>query len=139
MSNMSENKTLAQFVQENRDKFGLSALGLSRKANLPLEFLERVEAGEELFLSTTARQKLAKALKCSLDEIKSLEKSFDSHFVSEEFISQYKERILNGEEDLICPKCGAKLISVVDTMYDLEDNIVFVPKARCEKCVFQIK
>lgn len=135
---MSE-KTLAQFVQQTREDLGLSAKGLAKKCNLDLAVIERIEAGEELFLPTTIRQNLAKGLKCSLDEIKELEKDFESRFEAEEVINSLKERILAGETDLICPKCHSGLIVRIEKMYDLEDNLVLHPKARCAKCVFQIK
>lgn len=134
-----EKTSLAQFVQQNREKLGLSTSGLAKKCHLELTLLEKIEAGEELFLPTTIRQNLAKGLKCSLDEIKELEKDFKTKFASDEFISVLKERILNKEKDLICPKCGSLLITRVAQMYDLEDNLMLHPKARCSKCVFQIK
>ena len=132
-------KSLAQFVQQKRDSLGLSPIGLAKKSHLDLKIIERIEAGEELFLPTTVRQSLAKGLKCSLDEIKSLEKDFETKFSEEDVIRSLKERILNGEKDLICPKCSSALIVRIAKMYDLEDNLVLHPKARCSKCVFQIK
>jgi len=135
---MSE-KTLAQFVQITRDNLGLSAKGLAKKCNIELVLIERIEAGEELFLPTTVRQNLAKGLKCSLDEIKELEKDFENNFVSEDIINELKERILAQRKDLTCPKCHSALIVRIAKMYDLEDNLMLHPKARCSKCVFQIK
>jgi len=132
-------KTLAQFVQQTRDNLGLSAKGLAKKCNLDLVLIEKIEAGEELFLPTTIRQNLAKGLKCSLNEIKELEKDFENNFIAEDIINNLKERILAGEKDLICPKCNSTLITRIEKMYDLEDNLMFHPKARCSKCVFQIK
>lgn len=131
--------SLAQFVQIKREKLGLSASGLAKKCHLDLNLIEQIEAGQELFLPTTVRQSLAKGLKCSLDEIKALEKDFENRFVDEEIIEDLKQRILNGENDLHCPKCKSPLITRVAKMYDLEDNLMLHPKARCSKCVFQIK
>lgn len=134
-----EEKTLAQFVQQQREKLGITAGALAKKCHLSLDLVEKIEAGEELFLPTTVRQSLAKGLKCSLDEIKELEKDFETKLVSDEFVSVLKERILNGDQNMICPKCGAVLITRIAQMYDLEDNLMLHPKARCSKCVFQIK
>lgn len=131
--------SLAQFVQQKREKLGLSASGLAKKCHLDLVLIEQIEAGQELFLPTTVRQSLAKGLKCSLDEIKELEKDFETRFVSEDTIEDLKQQILNGEKDLLCPKCKSPLITRVAKMYDLEDNLMLHPKARCSKCVFQIK
>ncbi len=131
-------KTLAQFVQEKRDNLGLSVKGLAMKSNLDVNLIEDIEAGKELFLAVTVRQNLAKGLKCHPDEIRRLEKDFRNDFVSQQIIDSLKELILNGAGGLKCPKCGASLITKVEKMYDLEDNLVLHPKAHCSKCVFQI-
>jgi len=131
-------KTLAQFVQQKRDKLGFSPLGLARKCNLDLKIIEEIEAGKELFLSVTVRQNLAKGLKCNPDEIKELEKDFSVNFVSQEVIESLKELILNGAGGLVCPKCDALLVTRIAKLYDLEDNLMLHPKAHCSKCVFQI-
>lgn len=134
-----EKKTLAQFIQQKREDLGLSTGGLAKKCNVELTLLEQIEAGQELFLPTTIRQNLSKGLKCSPSELKKLEKKFENGFVTEEIIDDLKQKILAGEENLICPKCNSKLITRIAKMYDLEDNLMLHPKARCSKCVFQIK
>ena len=131
-------KTLAQFVQQQRDNLGLSPKGLAMKSGLELTLIEDIEAGKELFLSVTVRQNLAKGLKCHPEEIRRLEKDFQNDFVSLQIIDSLKELILNGAGGLKCPKCDAPLITKVEKMYDLEDNLVLHPKAHCSKCVFQI-
>jgi len=134
-----QKKSLAQFVQQKREHLGLSASGLAKKCHLNLSLIEEIEAGQELFLPTTIRQILAKGLKCEPDEIKRLEKDFENRFVDEETIEVLKRRILSGEKVLTCPKCHAPLVTRIAKMYDLEDNLMLHPKARCSKCVFQIK
>ena len=131
-------KTLAQFVQQQRDNLGLSPKGLAIKSGLELALIEDIEAGKELFLSVTVRQNLAKGLKCHPEEIRRLEKDFRNDFVSLQIIDSLKELILNGAGGLRCPKCDAPLVTKVEKMYDLEDNLVLHPKAHCSKCVFQI-
>lgn len=134
-----EDKSLAQFIQEKSENLGLSPSGLAKKSHIDLLLIERIEAGEELFLPTTIRQNLAKALRCSPTEIKELEKSFDNNFVQDSIIDELKQKILKGEKQLICPKCKSLLITRIAKMYDLEDNLMLHPKAKCSKCVFQIK
>ena len=134
-----QQKSLAQFVQEKRERLGLSTGGLAKKCHLELDLLQKIESGEELFLPTTVRQNLAKGLKCSLDEIKELEKDFENKFTDDFIIEDLKNKILSGEKGLKCPKCGSDLIVRIAKMYDLEDNLMLHPKARCSKCVFQIK
>lgn len=131
-------KTLAQFIQKKRDDLGLSAKGLAMQTNLPLETIEDIEAGKDLFLSVTVRQNLAKVLKCTPEEIKKYEKDFSSYTISDEIIESLKELILNGAGGLKCPKCGAPLVTRIQKLYDLEDNLMLAPKGHCTKCSFQI-
>ncbi len=134
-----EELSLAQFVQKKREATGLTSSGFAKKFHIDCKILEKIEAGEELFLPTTIRQNLAKGLKCSPSEIKEHEKEIDTNFTSNFIIMQLKDKILKGEENLTCPKCGSPLITRIAKMYDLEDNLMLHPKARCTKCVFQIK
>ncbi len=131
-------KTLARFIQTKREELGLTQKGLAIAANVPLEIVEEVEAGKELFLAVTVRQALAKVLKCDPQEIKQLEKDISSNIISPEIIESLKQLILNGAGGLKCPRCGATLDTRIAKMYDLEDNLVLHPKAHCTKCPFQI-
>lgn len=133
---------LAQFVFHTRENLGLSVLGLSKKCNLDEKIITNIESGLELFLSATIRQKLAKGLKVSLDEIKLYEKTEDYNFVSNSAIQDLKDDILNNANNssyvAFCPVCGSKLITRIAKLYDLEDNLILHPKARCSKCPFQL-
>lgn len=132
-------QTLAQFIQKKREDIGFSTKGLSMATNLPIETIEDIESGKDLFLSVTVRQNLAKVLKCSPEEIKKLEKDFNNHVVSDQVIESLKELILNEAGGLKCPICGAPLVTRIQKLYDLEDNLMLHPKAHCTKCAFQIK
>ena len=138
---MSKEQSLAQFISQMREKKGLSASGLAQKAAIPLKDLEEIESGQVLFLPSTVRQKIAHVLKVSIAEIKAHEKQIDVvKEVSEQYIDGIKDLIIQGETDnLFCPLCNARLISKVEEMFDLEDNLVLVPKAHCSKCSFIIK
>lgn len=131
-------KTLARFIQTKREELGLTQAGLAIAANIPVETIEEVEDGKELFLPVTIRQAIAKVLKCEPSEIKRLEKDITSNIVSPEIIESLKQLILNGAGGLKCPRCGAPLDTRIARMYDLEDNLVLHPKAHCTKCPFQI-
>lgn len=138
---MTQEKSLAQFVSELREKIGLSQTGLAKKSALPLKTIEDIESGQELFLASTIRQKLANALKIKPAELKQYEKHPDLSLMPDTEVTVFiKNQILaNDVEDLECPVCGSKLITRIAKMYDLEDNLVLVPKARCTTCPFQIK
>ena len=132
--------SLAQMVSTVREKLGFSQSGLAKRCNLTVQEIESIESGQELFLASTVRQKLAKGLKLNLLEIKMYEKApledFKLDFQTEDYM---KQAILEGNTDnLRCPSCGSKLVTRVARMYDLEDNLVLTPKAHCTKCPFQI-
>ncbi len=133
---------LAQFVFHTRENLGLSVQGLSRKINLDESIISNIESGLELFLSSTVRQKLAKGLRVSLDEIKLYEKAEDYNFVSKNKIDELRQMILDnmGNKGFValCPVCGSKLNTRIAKLYDLEDNLILHPKANCTKCPFQL-
>ena len=131
--------SLAEFIQQKREKAGYSIYGLADRAALTIEQLEDIESGRELFLPVTVRQKLARALKCSPNEIKKYERDYEFEIVPDEKIDEIKQAILQRKTDLRCPMCGEPLITRIARMYDLEDNLVLQPKAHCVKCIFQIK
>lgn len=91
-----------------------------------------------MFLSVTVRQNLAKGLRCLPEEIKALEKDFNLPVTSVEIIDSLKEINLERRRRPKCPVCSAALVTKVERMYDLEDNLVLHPKAHCSKCSFQI-
>ena len=126
----TQSTSLAQFVSELREKIGLSQTGLAKKSALPLELIEEIESGKELFLASTIRQKLAQALKLKPADLKLYEKHPDLSLMPDtEQIVFIKNQILaNDVEDLECPVCGSKLITRIAKMYDLEDKLVLVLK-----------
>lgn len=139
---MSEFTSLSEFVRNTREKAGLSALGLAKKSGLTIEQVEDIEAGKDLFLPATIRQKLAKGLKLNPNDIKKYERilldAYDS--LTDRFIEDTKTAIIQGNiENLRCPICSSKLITKVVKLIDLENKIALHPKAQCSKCSFQIK
>lgn len=131
--------SLAEFIQQKREKAGYSIYGLADKAALDISILEDLESGRDLFMSVTTRQKLARALKCSPADIKKYEREYEFEMVSEEKIDAIKTQILSRQTNLRCPICGEPLVTRIARTYDLEDNLILTPKAHCVKCVFQIK
>ena len=137
-----QKKSLSEYVRETREKAGFSVQGLSKKSGLTVEQIEDIEAGKDLFLPATVRQKLAKGLKVNPSDIKEYERillvSYDA--VTDKYIQTVKRAILDGEtENLRCPICSSKLVTRVVRLLDLEENIALHPKAQCSKCSFQIK
>ena len=137
-----QKKSLSEYVRETREKAGFSVQGLSKKSGLTVEQIEDIEAGKDLFLPATVRQKLAKGLKVNPSDIKEYERillvSYDA--ITDKYIKSVKRAILDGEtENLRCPICSSKLVTRVVRLFDLENNIALHTKAQCSKCSFQIK
>ncbi len=137
-----EQKSLAQFVVEKREKLNLSQEQLAHNSGLDIEQIQNIEMGYELFLPTTIRQKLAKGLKIENKEIKHYETKINLNLVKNNVMDEIREQILlnstNPNFEIHCPKCGEKLITRIAKLYDLEDNLILRPKARCTKCPFQL-
>ena len=140
--NFKENISLAQYVVERREILGLSREELALKSSLDLNTIASIEEGYELFLATTIRQKLAKGLRVYNKEIKKHERKEDFTPVKKSKMDEIRELILlnsaNPDFEIRCPLCNSKLITRIAKLYDLEDNLVLHPKARCSKCPFQL-
>ena len=135
--------SLAQFVVSKREELGLSQEDLSEKSSLTIEQIQSIEQGLDLFLPSTIRQKLAKGLKVDNKEIKLYEIKTDFTLSKNSQMDSIRETILLNSQNpnfvIKCPVCGEKLITRIAKLYDLEDNLMLHPKARCPKCPFQIK
>lgn len=134
--------SLGQFVALKREELGLSQEELALKSSLSLEQVQAIEQGLELFLASTIRQKLAKGLKIDNKEIKQYETKTDFSIAKNSQMDSIREMILlnsqNPNFEISCPLCGEKLITRIARLYDLEDNLILRPKARCSKCPFQL-
>ncbi|MBQ7286841.1 MAG: helix-turn-helix transcriptional regulator [Candidatus Gastranaerophilales bacterium] len=134
--------SLGAFVALKRESLGLSQEELALKSSLSLEQVQSIEQGLELFLASTIRQKLAKGLKIENKEIKQYEVKADFSLAKNSMMDTIREEILlnsqNPNYEIKCPLCGEKLITRIAKLYDLEDNLVLRPKARCSKCPFQL-
>ena len=130
--------SLAEFIQTQREKAGLSVSGLANKASIDISVLEDIEAGKDLFLPVTVRQKLARIFKCSPNEIRKYERDYEFQIIPDDVIDEIKSAILQHKTNLKCPICGEPLITRIAKSYDLEDNLILTPKAHCTKCVFQL-
>ena len=139
---MQNKISLAQFVVQKREELGLTQIQLAINSGLEADQIASIEQGYELFLSTTIRQKLAKGLKVDNKEIKKFEQHADFDLAKKDKMEEIKELILfnssNPNFEISCPLCGEKLITRIAKLYDLEDNLILRPKARCSKCPFQL-
>ena len=134
--------SLGQFVTLKREQMGLTQEDLAFSSSLTLEQIQAIEQGLELFLASTIRQKLAKGLKIENKEIKQYEIKTDFSIAKNSQMDSIREMILlnsqNPNFEINCPLCGEKLVTRIAKLYDLEDNLILRPKARCSKCPFQL-
>jgi len=137
-----ENISLAQFIVSKREELGYTREDLADKSSLDINTIQSIEEGMDLFLATPVRQKLAKALKIENKEIKKYEVKTDFSLAKASKSDEIREQILlnsnNPNFEINCPVCGSKLITRIAKLYDLEDNLVLRPKARCSKCPYQL-
>ena len=144
MSNKENLKytSLAHFVASKREEMGLSQEELAQRSALTLQQVQSIEQGLDLFLPTTIRQKLGKGLRVDNKEIKQYEVKENFDLAKKSIKDEIKEQILlnstNPNFQINCPICGEKLITRIAKLYDLEDNLMLHPKARCSKCPFQL-
>lgn len=134
--------SLGQYVALKREELGLSQEELADKSSLTVEQIQSIEQGMELFLASTIRQKLAKGLKVDNKEIKLYEIKTNFSIAKPSQMDSIREAILLNSQNpnfiINCPLCGEKLITRIAKLYDLEDNLILRPKARCSKCPFQL-
>ena len=137
-----ENISLGQFITQKRELMGLTQEDLASRSSLTLEQIQSIEQGLELFLASTIRQKLAKGLKIDNKEIRQYEIKTDFVLAKNSQMDSIREMILlnsqNPNFEINCPLCGEKLVTRIAKLYDLEDNLILRPKARCSKCPFQL-
>jgi len=141
-NNKKQYSSLANFVISKREEMGLSQDELASRCALTLSQIQSIEQGLDLFLPTTIRQKLGKGLRVDNKEIKQYELKENFDLANKSIKESIKEQILfnsnNPNFSINCPNCGEKLITRIAKLYDLEDNLVLHPKARCSKCPFQL-
>ncbi len=117
---------------------------LARETALPHPRIEDLEAGLETWLSSPERQRIAKALGVEpviLQEVeyKPLHYSLpELQEVSGDVYEELSNKILSGETNLRCPKCGNQLKTSLKEGIDLENMPVRFASAHCVKCPFII-
>lgn len=138
-------ETLARRVAQLRDMHNMTVLDLAKACRFPVARIEAIEGGLEVCLSVYDRQVLAKALKVIPAVLLEVEALPEHVRRMRNFIQQNKpniddltDRILDGETNVPCPKCGTTLTSSIETALDYEDRPVSIAKAYCKECLFRI-
>ncbi|MDX2084498.1 MAG: helix-turn-helix domain-containing protein [Candidatus Melainabacteria bacterium] len=143
-------ETLAQRIQHLREQRGVTQQRLAHLANVPVQLIEELESGVELFLSTASRLKLARALRVRPGILKEVEVSSQpaiqvdsayNHEVSSAFgqasTLPFEAMATNPKGFWPCPACGGALQIALRDREDLRHHPIVVLKARCTECLFR--
>jgi len=136
--------TLAERIRFLREKRFLTPAALALRAQVPLKTIEDIEAGIELFLAPSLRQRLSKILQVRPADIRDVEKPPSVPF-SEIAAMQEKSKILH--EDImadpdgehVCPCCGASMLVRMFERRDLHNRPFLAMKANCTQCLFRLE
>lgn len=140
-ANLQLAPTLAQRVFQLREFRNLTVKDLARFARMTVKRVEEIEAGMESWLSSTDRQKLAKALNVEPYRLEEVEARYyrDDAAMIKAGNEQLTLSILAGYRDLNCPECGHNLKCSVQEAFDLEEKPIRMAKAFCLKCPYVLR
>jgi RNase P subunit RPR2 len=133
--------TLAHFVQAARMIQNKTDAELADELRIPLQTLQDIEGGIELFLAPTLRQKLARGLKVLPSQLRALEKNPNQPESDGQWMRQMalRSKILSQPDAKhTCPECKASLVVRVFHREDLEGNIENTHKVQCSQCLFAL-
>lgn len=146
--NLESTYTLSSRVAFLRESKNMTILDLAKRSRFSRERIERIESGEETWLSISDRQILARALGVEPGLLKDVESSpsdypgvYDKKIPSTQVIDDdaMAERILKGYTDVDCPKCGTPLKTSVEDACDIEGAPTQFARAYCPKCPFSLR
>jgi transcriptional regulator with XRE-family HTH domain len=148
-------RSLAQFLQNTRDRLDMSCENLAVKSGVSLGLIQQLEEGRLNFLSVMNRSRLARVLKITPTEIKqheieppdvllgnvklvTVDRNHIAFFNNQKRLA-LKEMDRNPDGFWPCPDCGAPLDTVTHAREDLEHNPLVAYKIRCTHCLFTLK
>lgn len=142
-------ETLAKRVQHLRGVRDMTVRQLAQQTALPVQMIEDIEAGLELFLSPAVRQRLARILRVKADVLEEVESKPEKESTLTELKQQQRikqkslllvNQIKTGiTENLTCPECEKDMIVQIYPREDLEGNKFEVIKAHCSSCLFRLE
>lgn len=133
--------TLSRRVSQLRIMRNMTVFDLAKACRFPLERIEGIESGLEIWLSVTDRTILARALgvlPALLKEVECNPEDF-AEMQSSSNLDELAERVLQGETGLSCPNCGTVLKTSVERALDFEGNPTSFARAYCPSCPFALR
>jgi transcriptional regulator with XRE-family HTH domain len=138
--------TLARRILQVREFRNMTVVDLASLSNFPIKRIEELESGLETWLSSTERQRLAKALSVEPSLLKEVEQRAnetapipESKMLDAATAEQLGQDILDGLENLKCPDCGASLTTSVIDGLDMDGHPTQFAKAFCVKCPYVLR
>lgn len=135
--------TLAERIRHLREKRYMTPELLAIKAQVPVQMVEDLEAGIEMFLAPAVRQRIARALHVRPSQIQEVEKQLemagpDAPQLQQKGVSLRESILREPDAPHLCPSCGAPLAVRLFERRDLQDNLLVVIKANCTSCLFRL-
>jgi len=136
-------ETLAERIRYLREKRYMSPEMLANKALIPVSMVEDLEAGIEMFLAPSVRQRIARVLHVRPSQIEEAEKppevnDAETPLLQRKGASLREEILRDPDAPHLCPSCGAPLAVRQFERRDLRDNPLLVIKANCTRCLFRL-
>ena len=145
-------ETLAQRIQFFRVLKGFTPQQLAKKAHLPLDTIEQIEAGIDVIVSTLVRMRLARGLGISSEWLKTPDTEAMLEAID---ANQDSYQLWLAQRDLLegileapgqphaCPECHinqrvATLVIDVFLRRTLDGEPIQTYKIRCSKCLFSM-
>lgn len=135
--------TLAERVRFLRERRYMTPAVVAMKARISLQTIEDIEAGIEMFLAPSVRQRLARVLNVRPSQIQEVEKPPETSNPEAPVLQRkgwnLHEAILNDPDaPHSCPSCDAPLSVRLFERRDLQDRPLAVIKANCTQCLFRL-
>lgn len=137
-------RTLAQRVMQLRQMKNMTVLDLAKACRWEIRRIEDIEAGLEVWLSVHDRNVLARGLKQVPAILAEVEATPDEMFADADKrkgidLEELAARVLAGEANLPCPRCGKILKSQIETASDYEGKPIHFARAYCPVCPFALR
>jgi transcriptional regulator with XRE-family HTH domain len=135
--------TLAIRVSQLRERRNLTVADVARLSRFSIKRVEEIEAGIEVWLSVTDRAILARVLGVQpscLEEAEACPSDLSPAAAGapRTDFDDLARRVLKGEVNLACPKCGTILKTAIENALDFEGEPTRFARAYCPACPFAL-
>lgn len=134
--------TLSGRLQALREHSDLTQRQLAQRAQVTLQVVEDIEAGLDVFLAPSMRQKLARALKVPPKWLQVVEKQPEDMAQAPKAnvstVAQLIDYVAHRPKEVIyCPLCQSELVVQWFERLDIDDTPLVEVKIHCSSCLFR--